>query len=84
MSILRAFIAIEIPESIQIAIQKETLNLRSSADSALVRWIAPANIHLTLKFLGDVSTTNLQFINQMLTQECAQHLAFDLQIGKLN
>ena len=83
MTILRAFIAIEIPESIQTAIQKETLNLRFSADSALVRWIAPANIHLTLKFLGDVSTTNLQFIKQMLTQECAQHPAFDLQIGKL-
>ena len=83
MTILRAFIAIEIPESIQTAIQKETFNLRSSADSTLVRWVVPANIHLTLKFLGDVSTTNLQFIKQMLTQECAQHFAFDLQIGKL-
>lgn len=83
MSILRAFIAIEIPESIQTAIQKETVSLRSAADSSLVRWIPPANIHLTLKFLGDVSTTNLQFIKQMLTQECAQHFSFDLEIGKL-
>ena len=83
MSILRAFIAIEIPESIQTAIQKETVSLRSAADSSLVRWIPPANIHLTLKFLGDVSTTNLQFIKQMLTQECAQNFSFDLEIGKL-
>ena len=83
MTILRAFIAIEIPQSIQAAIQNETLDLPSSADDSLVRWVAPANVHLTLKFLGDVSITNLQFIKQMLIQECAQHPAFDLQIGKL-
>lgn len=83
MSLIRAFIAIEIPESIQKAIEKETLSLRKAADSSLVRWVPSANVHLTLKFLGDVSESNLQFIKQMLTQECAQHPALDMQIGKL-
>lgn len=83
MNLLRAFIAIEIPPSILSAIEKETFGLRRLADSSLVRWTPTANMHLTLKFLGDVSETNLQFIKQMLTQECAQRAPFDLQIGKL-
>lgn len=83
MSLLRAFIAIEIPKSIQESIQKETVNLRKVVDTSLVRWTSCSNIHLTLKFLGDVSDSNLQFIKQMLTQECAEQPAFDLQVGKL-
>jgi 2'-5' RNA ligase len=83
MNLLRAFIAIEIPSSIQSAIEQATDGLRKAVDSSLVRWVPPANMHLTLKFLGDVSETNLQFIKHMLMQECAQHPAFDLQIGKL-
>jgi 2'-5' RNA ligase/ribosome silencing factor RsfS/YbeB/iojap len=83
MSLLRAFIAIEIPNSIQEAIQKDTLSLRKTLDSGLVRWTSCKNLHLTLKFLGDVSESNLQFIKQMLTQECAEHPAFDLQVGRL-
>jgi RNA 2',3'-cyclic 3'-phosphodiesterase len=83
MSLLRAFIAIEIPNTIQEAIHKDTLNLRKALDSALVRWTPCSNIHLTLKFLGDVSESNLQFIKQMLVQECTEHFAFDLQVGKL-
>jgi 2'-5' RNA ligase len=83
MSLLRAFIAIEIPNSIQEAIHKDTLNLRKALNPALVRWTPCENIHLTLKFLGDVSESNLQFIKQMLMQECAEHPTFDMQVGKL-
>lgn len=83
MGLLRAFIAVEIPESIQKAIEKETVNLRKAADTLLVRWVPTSNIHLTLKFLGDISESNLQFIKQMLMQECSQHSPFEMQIGKL-
>jgi 2'-5' RNA ligase len=83
MSLLRAFIAIEIPESLQEAIYQQTTPLRSAIDSTIVRWVPPANIHLTLKFLGDVSDSNLQFLNQMLNVEARQHRPFAIQIGGL-
>jgi RNA 2',3'-cyclic 3'-phosphodiesterase len=83
MSLLRAFIALEIPVSIQDAIQQQTAGLRATADSSLVRWVPAENLHLTLKFLGDVSSANLQFLTQMLAREASQHPGFPLQIGGL-
>ncbi len=52
---LRAFIAIEIPAGIQGAIAHSTASLKNALPKPLVRWVAPQNVHLTLKFLGDVS-----------------------------
>jgi 2'-5' RNA ligase len=83
MTLVRAFIAIEIPASIQTAIHDQTASLRQSADSTLVRWVNAANIHLTLKFLGDVSSASLPFLSQTLTAEAAQHRGFGLQVGRL-
>jgi 2'-5' RNA ligase len=54
MSLLRAFIAVEIPSEIHQAIEKQTATIRAALDSSLVRWVPDENIHLTLKFLGDV------------------------------
>lgn len=83
MTLLRAFIALEIPASIQDAIQQQTAALRRSADSSVVRWVPSNNLHLTLKFLGDVSTSNLQFVTQMLTRETSQHPSFQMEISGL-
>jgi 2'-5' RNA ligase len=82
MSLLRAFIAIEIPRSIQEAIQSETAGLQRAAGAA-VRWVSCTNLHLTLKFLGDISPTNLDLLTQMLTVEAAVHAPFDMQVGTL-
>jgi RNA 2',3'-cyclic 3'-phosphodiesterase len=83
MTLLRAFIALEIPPVIQDAIQQQTAELRKSADSSLVRWVPAENLHLTLKFLGDVSSSNLQFVTQMLAREADQHPSFSLEVGGL-
>ncbi len=81
MSLLRAFIAIELPVPIQNAIQQETAVLRQALDSTLVRWVPSHNVHLTLKFLGDVSPANIKLLTQTLSQEADQQPAFDIQIG---
>ena len=83
MSLLRAFIAIELPVPIQDAIQHQTTGLRQALDSSLVRWVPSHNVHLTLKFLGDVSPSNIELLTQMLIQEADQQPAFDIQIGDL-
>jgi 2'-5' RNA ligase len=41
------------------------------------------NLHLTLKFLGDVSSANLQFLTQMLSREAGQSPGFSMQVGGL-
>ena len=83
MSLLRAFIAIELPQHIRDAIEKQTARLRQALGNDLVRWVPAQNMHLTLKFLGDIAASHVDFLKQMLAREAESHSQFDLQIGGL-
>ena len=50
---MRAFIAIELPENIRTALRRRQALFRSASPEA--RWTQTEGIHLTLKFLGEVS-----------------------------
>ncbi len=81
MNQLRAFIAIDLPQPFQDAIEKQTSRLRQAAGDGLVRWIPPQNIHLTLKFLGNIAASHMDFLKQLLHQTADSHQPFDMQIG---
>ncbi len=81
MSSLRTFIAVDIAAPIQKIIQQKTDTLRTSLGTALVRWVNADNIHLTLKFLGDIAPAQVDDLKQLLRTEADQVRAFDLQIG---
>lgn len=83
MSLLRAFIAVEIPPEIYQAIETKMAFLRSALNTSLVRWVPSTNIHLTLKFLGDTSPTNVELLAQMLSVETGQHQVFEIEFGGL-
>ena len=80
---LRAFIAVEIPAGIQSAIAHSTASLKNALPKSLVRWVAPQNVHLTLKFLGDVSPANLEQLAEALKVEAASHGMFSMSVGGL-
>jgi len=82
MSLLRAFIAVEIPAEIQQNVYKQTASFRNGLES-LVRWVPADNMHLTLKFLGDVSPSNVEFLIQMLRNEADAIHCFDLHLTGL-
>ena len=76
---IRCFVAIEIPEDIQnrlIAIQDE---IRQQIGPA--SWVKPGNIHLTLKFLEEVSHNDIQSVGEVIEQVAQRHPAFSMQIG---
>ena len=50
---MRAFIAIELPETLRKALAFEQARFRAVCPDA--RWTRPEGIHLTLKFLGPIS-----------------------------
>jgi RNA 2',3'-cyclic 3'-phosphodiesterase len=83
MSLLRTFIAVEIPPHVQKKIQQETEPLRKELGSSLIRWVPVQNIHLTLKFLGDVSPANVEYLTQILCTEADSCSAFDMHISGL-
>jgi 2'-5' RNA ligase len=82
MSLLRAFIAIEIPEEIKKEIAGQTAGFRRLVGSS-VRWVTPENIHLTLKFLGEISSSNIDLLTQTLKTEAGRHAAFDIRVGNV-
>ena len=83
MGHLRAFLASEVPTPFQDAIQAATTGLRKNLGDDLIRWVPVHNVHLTLIFLGDISSSSLDLIKQMMTVEAAQVRAFEIQIEGL-
>jgi 2'-5' RNA ligase len=82
MTLLRVFIAVETPLPIRQAIFVQTESLRGAL-GGLVRWAPVENMHLTLKFIGDVSPANVELLSQMLTAETMGCAPFRMQIGGL-
>ncbi|MGZ6346711.1 MAG: RNA 2',3'-cyclic phosphodiesterase [Anaerolineales bacterium] len=80
---LRSFIAIKIPQEIQGAIARSIDPLQKSLPKPLVRWVAPENVHLTLKFLGDISSANLKQLAEGLKVETRNHDIFTIPVGGL-
>jgi len=83
MSLLRTFIAVEIPSHVQKKIQQETEPLRKAIGASFVRWVSIQNVHLSLKFLGDVSPASVDTLTQMLRAEADSCPEFDMQISGL-
>jgi 2'-5' RNA ligase len=61
---MRAFIAIELPETIRAALGRKQDSFRSLSPNA--RWTRPEGIHLTLKFLGEISDAKVREVSQSL------------------
>lgn len=83
MNHIRTFIAIDLPPAIQETLDKQTTRLRQILGDDLVRWIPSQNMHLTLKFLGNLPLSHLDFFKRMLTQAAESNPQFDLQISGL-
>jgi RNA 2',3'-cyclic 3'-phosphodiesterase len=83
MSVIRLFIAIELSAEIQSGLQHAATLLQSRTGSLPVRWVQAKNIHLTLVFLGDVVTSNLDALKDMLRSEVAGQPSFGIEVGRL-
>ena len=83
MGLLRAFIAVELPHEIQQAIYDKATIVLKKATGSLIRWVPPENMHLTLKFLGDVSPSNVEVLTQILRAEADSSRCFEIHVGGL-
>ncbi len=83
MAVIRSFIAIDLPRQIQESLEKISQDLQSKKPVSAVRWVPAKNIHLTLKFLGEVSSNNLEILTKILAAEVTRHRCFQIKIGGL-
>jgi len=81
MRTMRTFIAVNIPVDIKQNLQEEIDRLRVLISDESVRWVRPEGIHLTLKFLGEISDSILGEIHQTLEREIEKHPTCTLRVG---
>jgi RNA 2',3'-cyclic 3'-phosphodiesterase len=82
MEQIRSFVAIELPPEIKAGLKRIQDSL-SSAGGNWIKWVEPGNVHLTLKFLGNVAEDKLAAVSQAL-QDSADHTsAFQLNFKGL-
>jgi len=74
---IRCFLALDLPDSLRprLALVQGELK-KSHAD---VRWVAVGNIHLTLKFFGNVPDNEIDPLTQAAQEVAAQQTPFKLQ-----
>ncbi|MEJ2167406.1 MAG: RNA 2',3'-cyclic phosphodiesterase [Desulfobacterales bacterium] len=76
---IRSFIAIELPEavvSLLARVQQDLKSLRLKAG-----WVRPQNIHLTLKFLGNIKTDDIEKIGGAMKEAAQNRGPFTLTAG---
>ena len=83
MKQIRTFVAIELDETISAALTDLQEQLKADVPRGSVRWVRPEGIHLTLKFLGDVSVARIEELEQALTQACTPCPVFSFSVGGL-
>jgi 2'-5' RNA ligase len=75
-STIRTFIALELPPSLISLLAKVQEDLQSMGLRA--KWVRPENIHLTLKFLGNINPTDIDNIGGAMVDAVGEIETFNL------
>jgi len=76
---MRTFIAIALPSEIKHKIAEIQRELQSCNCAAT--WVKPENLHLTLKFLGDITDTRADEVKMIIYEAARQFKAFKASWG---
>jgi len=76
---MRAFIAIDLPREIKDYLAAVEEKLKAAA--ADVKWVKPANIHLTLKFLGEIDEQAKEAVIRVIQDTARDKDPFSLRLS---
>lgn len=76
---MRLFIAVAADEKIKAAAVSAVARLRRAADG--YRWVDPRDMHVTLRFLGEVADEKLPEIEALMRRAAASAAPFELAYG---
>jgi len=80
---VRMFVAIALPAPLLDKVTQVQRRLRAHPDAKPVRWARPEQVHLTLRFLGNVAAGDLTRLGEALTAACVELKAFELGLAEL-
>ncbi len=76
----RVFCAIELPESVRNTVLKHIARLQEAVPDAKASWSRDANLHLTLKFLGEIPRTAVADVSAAASRTVAELAAFPVRL----
>jgi len=76
---VRTFVAVEMSEAVRAAAAKVIRQLAKCG--ATVKWVEPENMHLTLKFLGDVGTLEIPDVCRAVEDAVAEVPGFTFDVA---
>jgi 2'-5' RNA ligase len=82
MEQIRSFIAIELPDELKLELTRLETRLKS-AKQPWVKWVNPAGIHLTLKFLGNIAADMTGEITRVMEEAVQGIPPFHLEVREL-
>ena len=81
MESIRTFIAVELPGDIKKRLDEVEDSLKALRIGA--KWVAPESIHLTLKFLGEISTDTVKGVTDVIEEAALGIPEFRLKVRGL-
>jgi 2'-5' RNA ligase len=79
MKSIRSFIAIPLDPEVSRAAVRLIERVREPGDG--IKWVPTDNLHLTLKFLGDVHNTEVPQVCAVIRAVCKAHAPFELKFS---
>jgi 2'-5' RNA ligase len=79
----RLFIALPVPDAIKTELEILQRQLREQLPRDCMRWTRPEQIHLTLKFLGDVSSDKLEDLSKVVAEACRPFAPLHLRAERI-
>jgi 2'-5' RNA ligase len=81
--VVRAFVAIKLPTEVRAALGDVQAELKEVLPRNSTAWTRPANMHLTLRFLGDVASSRLPELQLKLREALTGFGSLDLVCERL-
>ena len=78
---MRAFIAVELPEDVRAALAGLQRTLQAAR--ADVRWVEQKNLHVTMRFLGEISTQQRIAAGEVVRAVAERHAPIRVQLTEL-
>jgi 2'-5' RNA ligase len=78
----RMFCAFELPGALRTRINDHAKRVREAVPDATASWSRPENIHLTMKFFGNVDHVKVPVISDAAARAVKEFSPIQLQVGK--
>lgn len=82
MNVWRIFCAVELPAEVRARFEEHIARLRKELPDASASWSRVENIHLTVKFFGNVEVGRIPRISAAATHTVEQFPKFEIEVGR--